>query len=273
MSNLHPWYKKKSFATSLVDVPVRSSDDAREIEELLANGWQYQKTFVTAEDFVAKAEGDTAKHQAVITATTGDIDRDAEVVDVKGLSLKLYRKNPVIAWGHDYSIPPIGRSLWEKVDGDKLKSLVQFALRPADWQGEWFPDEVFALCQQGIVKGVSIGFFGTDVSPPTEKELRNRPDLAACRKIIRKSVLFEISIVPIGCNPHALVESVTKGLVSAKSLQERFNVAADLQAEQDLDDLFTWETKDLAPDPEPVITLPPQPTKADILRKILQSKR
>lgn len=262
---LSPWYSKKGWAQSLVDVPVRSSDDAREIEQLLADGWQYQKAFVSAHDIETKADDEAALHQAVITATTGDIDRDAEVVDPKGLSTKLFRKNPIIAWGHDYTIPPIGRSLWEKLDNDKLKSLVQFAKRPDEWpeQATWFPDEIFHLVKGGFIKGVSIGFMGTDQSPPTEKELKARPELAACRRMIRKSMLLEISIVPIPANPHALIESVSKGFVS-KSLAEQFGYGS---FDDEAADLWTWEAKDYLPEPEPT------PTKADVLRKILQGKR
>lgn len=270
---MNKWYSKKGWATSAVDVPVRSSDDAREIEALLNDGAYYQRNFFTAEDFSAKAlPEDEARHQAVLTATTADIDRDAEVVDVKGLNLRMFRKNPVLVWGHNYEEPPIGRSLWEKIEGDKLKSLAQFALRPDDWpdQAEWFPDQVFALCQQKILKGVSIGFLVLDSGPPTEKEIKARNELVSAKKIIRKSMLLEISIVSIGCNPSALVESVSKGIVS-KSLVDRLGI--ELPTVDDEPSLWVWDTKDYEPDEQIVEPVAAMPTAEQLRLEKLKAQR
>ena len=40
-------------------------------------------------------------------ASTSDIDRDDEVIEVTGWDLKNFKKNPVIMWAHNYSNPPI----------------------------------------------------------------------------------------------------------------------------------------------------------------------
>ena len=56
------------------------------------------------------------------------MDRQGDTVNVDGWHTRGYLKNPVVLWGHDYSIPPIGKAtaIW-KQDG-ALKATVQFRL-------------------------------------------------------------------------------------------------------------------------------------------------
>lgn len=263
METLHKFYKK-SFCTGPLGFPMRS-DDAFELETLVkeaeANGGGYQKTFLTSEDFICKAKDDDLPHTALVTCTTGDVDRDAEVVDAKGLNLKLYQKNKVIAWAHDYSIPPIGRSLWEKLDGNTLKAKIKFADRPEDFpeMAEWFPDTIFALANQQIIKGISIGFLSLDASAPTEKDITANPALVSAKRIIRKSMLLEISVCPIGCNPSALIEQVNKGLVSSEYL-DKWGIVAPAAEDKSI---WVWDTKTCYAES------PAQMTQNDLIRKLL----
>lgn len=270
--NLNTWYTKKGFSTSMLDLPVRTSEDAHEIETLIKtaeqDGLSYQKVFISSTEIETKADTDTERHTAILTASTADVDRDNEIVVQSGINLKLYNKNPILAWGHDYSKPPIGKSLWTKVDGDRLKAKVKFADRPSDYPESvsWFPDDIFALAQQGIIKGVSIGFMPLEASSPTEKEITNNPSWVSAKRVIRKSTLLEISMVPIGANAHCLIENVQKGLTS-KSVLERFG----LQLPQESS--WTWETIDCLPI-EPIQEEPPRIeitkiTRADILKSML----
>ena len=74
------------------------------------------------------------KLEAIVS--TNDVDRSGEVVDIEGIDIKNYEKNPVVMWAHDYSLPPIGKTLSltkEKV-GKKmvLKTVTEFATSISD---------------------------------------------------------------------------------------------------------------------------------------------
>lgn len=266
---MHAWYRKKGYCEGPLGCPCRE-DDAREIEALLKeaekNGGGYQRKFFSS-DVVSKAQDSGERHTLLLTASTEELDLDREVVSLKGVNLKYFNRNPVIAYKHDRSSPPIGRALWTKLDGDKLKSLAKLADRPADWPPiEWFPDTIFALAEQGIIKGVSVGLIVADYSPPTEKELRDRPDWAGAKRILRKSFLNEISIVPIGANRSALIESVQKGFVP-ESAYKSLGVEAP-----EPDNLWHWSTQDCLPpqEAEVIKAVKPEakPTRQDHLAAI-----
>ena len=44
-------------------------------------------------------------------ASTNDVDRDGDIIDVDGWNLNEWNKNPVIMWAHDYSLPPIAKGI------------------------------------------------------------------------------------------------------------------------------------------------------------------
>lgn len=265
--SLHKWYTKKGFCQGPLDFAMRSDDDARELEALLKiaeeAGLKYQRLALVSDDGIdtkyksarmTEEHEAQLKHTALVTATTNHLDRDAEVVMPRGLDLKMFRKNRVIQYAHNMDIPPIGQGVWERLENEKLKAFVKFADRPVDWQGEWFPDVIHALCQQGILKGVSIGFLPLEASAPTEKEIKATPALAGAKRIIRKSLLLEISIVNIGCNPEALVESV-KGVCTPDFLKGYGFTFPEPEPEIDLKSLWAWDGSDCDNNPmKPVLS-------------------
>ena len=46
----------------------------------------------------------------LFTGSDETIDRDGEIIKVDGWQLANYKKNPVILWGHNHSIPAIGKA-------------------------------------------------------------------------------------------------------------------------------------------------------------------
>ena len=50
--------------------------------------------------------------------STNTRDRMDEVLMPDGVDMRNYKKNPIVLWAHDYSSPPIGKSLWIKKEGD-----------------------------------------------------------------------------------------------------------------------------------------------------------
>lgn len=270
MATLHSFYTRKGYFLSPVGTAIRQQEIADEIEALLKTGAKYETRFVSSDTIVnykgPEATDENSHEKTVLlTASTQALDRDREVIVAKGINTKFYSKNPVLAWNHDLSIPPIGRALWNRVEDNQLKVFAKFADRPKDHpeSAEWLPDTIHSLCQQGIVKGVSIGFLNMESSIPTTKEIEERPELAACSLMIRKSMLLEVSIVPVGANQEALIESVSKGLVPDYT-------AKLLGLEPEPEDLWVWDTKDFSPEPEPTPepVVEPAPTRLDILKRL-----
>lgn len=133
------------------------------------------------------------KLEAIVS--TNDIDRHGEIVDIDGIDLKNYEKNPVVMWAHDYSLPPIGKtlSLTKEKIGKKmvLKTVMEFATGISD-----LAREVYNLYKEGFMNAFSIGFIPLDEEGNT----------------YTKSELLEYSAVPIPANPNALLLAKAKGI-------------------------------------------------------------
>lgn len=145
----------------------------------------------------------------VATITTDAVDRYSEVILPKGIDLMAYRKNPVVLWGHDSSLMPVGRCQWIKPDDSKraLIAKVEFA-QTED------AEEIWQLYRQGFCRAFSIGAKPLEGGPPTPAELKARNELAGCKWVWRKIELQELSCVPIPANPEALVVAISKGVIT-----------------------------------------------------------
>lgn len=130
----------------------------------------------------------------LITATISDVtvDRMGDVVEQDGWQLDNFRKNPVVLWGHDYSIPPIGRCVDIRVVGGKLKATTKFADTP-------LARDVYMLYRGGFMASFSVGF-----KPYEYKPIKNADgDVTGLRFI--KNELLEYSAVSVPANPNANV--------------------------------------------------------------------
>ena len=103
----------------------------------------------------ASLETDGIKVDAVIS--TESIDRDGEVLIAQGMDSSEYDANPVVFYNHDYG-QPVGQVTNLRRGRDKVEATIKFAKRPDDFQGSYFPEFVESLVEQGIVKGISVGF-------------------------------------------------------------------------------------------------------------------
>lgn len=174
--------------------------------------------------------------------STADRDRDGEIVEPKGIELKDYRLNPVLAWCHKYDHPAVGKALWSKTDANGLICKFQFAETQ-------FADELYQLYKGGFMKAFSIGFIPMEYDQKT--------------KTHEKISLLEVSAVLVPANQSALVmEAYAKGLIKSDALKK------DLGIEPYPDVDFTpssivlpitanavEEVKAVEPDPEPVIKM------------------
>jgi phage head maturation protease len=191
-----------------------------------------------------KAAGGRDPDEYVATITTDTVDMDGEVMVPEGMDATDFEKRRTIFWNHDYA-RPVAKALGKlKREDGRILSKFRFAERPAAAQGEWFPDTVRALVDQGVIRGVSIGFRPMEQRPPTKEDRRKYGE--DCRLVRSRWKLGEWSIAPYQCNPDAVVDAIAKGVVS-KAVAEA-TLAIKLPAM-----------------PAPKVELPPEPKRVRLL--------
>ena len=153
------------------------------------------------------------ERQYEFTASTADMDRDGEVIDVSGWDLKNFKKNPVIMFAHDYRTLPIGKATKIGVKDGKLMDVVEF---PPEGTYE-FADTVARLVDAGYLKTQSVGFIPKkweDGDMEDDDSRGKKP-----RRTYTKQELLEISIVPVPSNPNALMNAVKDGVITTKQFE------------------------------------------------------
>jgi HK97 family phage prohead protease len=150
-------------------------------------------------EFVGEIK-DVNNEERTLTAliSTGAVDRMGEVIDPKGIDLRNFRKNPIVAWAHDYTALPIGKALWTRKDPRGIISKVQFATHQ-------FADEVFNLYKEKFLNAFSVGFIPTEWVDGDGKKTPART--------YTKWELLEYSAVPVPANAEALQLAIQKGVV------------------------------------------------------------
>ncbi len=143
--------------------------------------------------------------------TTETPDRQGDIVLAAGMDDSHFRLNPIVTLNHDYSRPPVGRSLWRKLTSENgrvgVKAKTYYPPRPADWSaGPWLPDLAYGLLQAGLLNAKSIGFLPLKVRSPTSEEVRANPQFASVRAIIERWLLLEYACCYLPMQPEAVVE-------------------------------------------------------------------
>jgi HK97 family phage prohead protease len=147
--------------------------------------------------------------------TTGDPDREKDVIDPGGWELSNYLKNPVVLFAHDYDSLPVARTVSLEHKNGQLIAIAEFASAELNPMAE----RVFQMLKQGFLRGASVGFRPLAF---TYNDARGGVDFA-------KQELLEFSVVPVPANAHALMAA---GLSDddaelltgwAKDVLQRFN--------------------------------------------------
>ncbi|MGC8553758.1 MAG: HK97 family phage prohead protease [Phycisphaerae bacterium] len=149
------------------------------------------------------------KREVVACISTGSKDRDNEVVQPDGLVRKHYAGLTVF-YDHDTRLP-IGVTQWVKSDANRVLAKYRISDKTE------FSRDMFAMAQDGVLTGYSIGFLSREDSPPSTAEIAASPALAGVRRIYRKWELLEFSLVGIPSNPEATMLAISKK-VSADTL-------------------------------------------------------
>lgn len=143
-------------------------------------------------------KSDNPKVDVQFIISTNSPDRDRDTIAVDGWNLKNFKKNPVVLWSHDYSMPPIGKARGLKVLENDLLATVKFV--PA----EVFPfaGMIESMVREEFLSATSVGFQGEEVTFDEKRGGFN----------FLKQELLEFSIVPVPANPEALVQAKSCGI-------------------------------------------------------------
>ena len=160
--------------------------------------------------------------EAVISSEA--LDRHGEKIDMKGMDINKYMKNPIMAAFHDYSKPSVGRTikLSKKADG---KLVARF-----EWAKDQNPEAkiLHDLYRDGFQFAFSIGFIAREVEGNT----------------FTKSEMIEFSPVLVPANAEALLLAKKKGIDSAFVLTHNGgDMKLELILAKSLEDLTFAEIK------------------------------
>ncbi len=163
-----------------------------------------------------EVNGTPGERSIVVWMTTDHVDREKEVIVPEGIDFRRFLDtNPVVMAVHNYQQWPVGTMApkaggWIKLKRGKefsgLVGKVIFDTDPAS-------DEIYGKYKRDMARMVSVGVEPPEDlqpgewGPPTAEELAKRPDWTNATRIIRRCVLTELSLCPIGMNPNALVIS------------------------------------------------------------------
>ena len=150
----------------------------------------------------------TDESSIIIKISDTTTDRSGEVILQDGLNLDDYLKNPIMCWGHDYSIPAIAKITELQKSNNATYAKVKFG------SGKTCQD-YYNLVKEGILSACSIGFVSTREIVKGTREFVNfikensvkygLSNIENIKKIITESTMLELSLVNIPCNQNALV--------------------------------------------------------------------
>jgi HK97 family phage major capsid protein len=138
---------------------------------------------------VFKSGAQSADDPFEFVMATDDVDRYGDIIDIDGVDLAGFERNPVALWNHD-STSPIGT--WSDVRrvGGELRGRLDMAARGTSS----LIDRVRALIEQRIIRAVSVGFL-----PRASVALKATGGLR-----YTATDLMECSVVAIPANANAL---------------------------------------------------------------------
>jgi|GEM_PF-5955975 len=157
------------------------------------------------------------------------IDKHRDVV-LQNWVLNDYRKNAVILFGHDWNMPPIGKSIAEEVlqraGGDYTGPALRMnPLFSDDWD---FATTVFRLIDSGFLTTGSVGLMPGRVITIRDVKERQALGIENDGLIFDKNELNEFSVATIPANPGAHIVTL-RSMRDAKLLR-----AQDVQVIRDL---------------------------------------
>lgn len=133
------------------------------------------------------------------------VDRDGDIIRVRGWDLKAYKTNPVVLFAHDHREPPIAQA--PKLTKTTDPALDALGVKFPEEGSHPFADMIFSLYRQRVMRAASVGFM------PGEFEAID-PDqgMWAGIEFSKGHELWEFSLVPVGSNRNALAQARSAGI-------------------------------------------------------------
>jgi HK97 family phage prohead protease len=161
----------------------------------------------------------------LVTASTPEPDRMGDVV-APDWNLDRYEGNPIVAWAHDYSIPPVGRAVGLALEGDTLVARIKWDDAEANPLGQTVAHQF----REGFLSAVSVGFAPGKSTARAELP-EDHPAAGKGGYYFEGNELLEISAVPIPANPEALaIRAKQYGLDVEGTIQRHI---LDVQEDED----------------------------------------
>lgn len=174
-----------------------------------------------------------AKRQIKVIAASGRADRVGDIVNVQGIDLKNFKKNPVILYGHDHYGLPVAKAVEMGVEDGKLMMVFEFA----DAETYAFADTVYRLVKGGFLKGVSIGARILEA-----QWLKDKQDNIIGREFMALELL-EVSVVAIPADSKALITAVKSGAVTESEFEEYLEKTFDAPLDSDKGNAVSIDTE------------------------------
>lgn len=141
---------------------------------------------IKADGLIEKASK-LGEGEVEFVVSTNAWDAHGERIDVDGISLKDFKKNPVVLWGHDGFNLPIAKATKVWKESGKLMARAKFYLK------DDFSHKVYDYIVDGFLNAVSIGGMVEE--------------WANDGLTISKLNMKEFSVVSVPANPEALTSS------------------------------------------------------------------
>ena len=196
--------------------------------ERKTGGLQYRVSPVE----VRKVDGNP--RALTFVASTADVARDGDIIEVEGWQVANYLRNPVFLWSHNPDALPVGRGIAVRVN-DSLDIDVEFDI-------DEHSDDILGKYERGFLRAVSVGFRPLAYRKPDDDE-RAELGLPQYGVIWTKAELYEVSAVSVPADPGALIKQS-----AYRSLDDR--LARDTWLAEAVDE--TPETRAAPSDPDPV---------------------
>lgn len=187
-----------------------------------------------------------------VPVSTESRDRQGDVVSQRGWSIKDFRGNPIILFGHGQSAftgsdnsDDLPVALATKVRRGQSASGKRALLGDEKFHTDDMLTPLGQLVKRHVMKGAlpgrSVGFIPTDVYRPENEEEREKLDIGEQGVLIKAAELLEWSVVPIPANAEALQE---RALKSFRAVQEACKGEFSEEVLKSFEDLFPLTEQD-----------------------------
>ena len=158
-----------------------------------------------------KIEPAAGERRKTFTISTEAVDRDNDTISLKGWMLDSFIRSPVVFFNHETYGYPIGKAVEIGIEGNALKSVVEFM--PAtipDGAGER-AESVYQQVEGGYLCSASVGFRPLEYE--AAKDRMDDDDWWPPMNFLRQE-LMEWSVVSVPANSDATVDSDERAAIA-----------------------------------------------------------